>query len=178
MDLYPAEDRASFGYAPPLTQDGRPNPGTNVSSPELVTQTRRIEPLTAAHSPGPSHEDDFFEELKTTHCSNWQFELRRMEKSNRLLSDELASLLSSRKKRKRRKGASNPQRDCANCHTRVTPEWRRGPSGQRDLCNSCGLRWAKQMSRSGNGSDQNAHRIAAKGQIQAQAQAESSASRS
>jgi hypothetical protein len=36
-------------------------------------------------------------------------------------------------------------RDCANCHTRNTPEWRRGPSGQRDLCNSCGLRWAKQV---------------------------------
>jgi GATA zinc finger len=33
-------------------------------------------------------------------------------------------------------------KDCANCHTRVTPKWRRGPSGRRDLCNSCGLRWA------------------------------------
>jgi hypothetical protein len=37
------------------------------------------------------------------------------------------------------------QKDCANCHTNNTPEWRRGPSGQRDLCNSCGLRWAKQV---------------------------------
>lgn len=34
-------------------------------------------------------------------------------------------------------------RECANCHTRDTPEWRRGPSGKRDLCNGCGLRWAK-----------------------------------
>jgi GATA zinc finger len=33
-------------------------------------------------------------------------------------------------------------KDCANCHTRVTPEWRRGPSGRRDLCNNCGLSWA------------------------------------
>jgi hypothetical protein len=41
----------------------------------------------------------------------------------------------------------NVIRDCANCHTRNTPEWRRGPSGQRDLCNSCGLRWAKQTGR-------------------------------
>ncbi|PBP20000.1 GATA zinc finger protein [Diplocarpon rosae] len=70
-----------------------------------------------------------------------------MEKSNRLLAEELASLLSSKKKRKRRRGAGHPHRDCANCHTRVTPEWRRGPSGQRDLCNSCGLRWAKQTGR-------------------------------
>ncbi|MBN6743386.1 GATA zinc finger domain-containing protein, partial [Acidithiobacillus sp. MC6.1] len=82
-----------------------------------------------------------------TRCTSWQFELRQIEKSNRLLAEELASLLSNKKKRKRRKGAGHLQRDCANCHTRVTPEWRRGPSGQRDLCNSCGLRWAKQVSK-------------------------------
>ncbi|KAF8860653.1 hypothetical protein BDZ45DRAFT_588043 [Acephala macrosclerotiorum] len=91
-------------------------------------------------------EDNIFNELKTTRCTSWQFELRQMEKSNRLLAEELAALISNKKKRKRRKG-NNPARDCANCHTRVTPEWRRGPSGQRDLCNSCGLRWAKQVSR-------------------------------
>jgi PAS domain S-box-containing protein len=91
--------------------------------------------------------DNIFDELKTTRCTSWQFELRQMEKSNRVLAEELAALLSSKKKRKRRKGAGHLQRDCANCHTRVTPEWRRGPSGQRDLCNSCGLRYAKQVSR-------------------------------
>lgn len=93
-------------------------------------------------------EDNIFDELKTTRCTSWQFELRQMEKSNRILAEELAGLLSSKKKRKRRKGAGHLQRDCANCHTRVTPEWRRGPSGLRDLCNSCGLRYAKQVSRS------------------------------
>jgi PAS domain S-box-containing protein len=95
-------------------------------------------------------EDNIFDELKTTRCTSWQYELRQMEKSNRILAEELASLLSSKKKRKRRKGAGHLQRDCANCHTRVTPEWRRGPSGQRDLCNSCGLRYAKQVSRGGS----------------------------
>ncbi|KAB8292950.1 hypothetical protein EYC80_007314 [Monilinia laxa] len=70
-----------------------------------------------------------------------------MEKNNRLLAEELASLVSAKKKRKRRKGAGNSQRDCVNCHTKSTPEWRRGPSGNRDLCNSCGLRWAKMQGR-------------------------------
>ncbi|KAK4990889.1 hypothetical protein LTR50_002257 [Elasticomyces elasticus] len=88
-------------------------------------------------------EDNVFDELKTTRSSSWQFELRQMERRNRLLAEEVQSLLVSKKKRKRRKGAGQQQKDCANCHTRVTPEWRRGPSGQRDLCNSCGLRWAK-----------------------------------
>ena len=90
-------------------------------------------------------EDNIFDELRTTKCSSWQFELRQMEKVNRILAEELGGLLSKKKKRKRRKGVGNLVRDCANCHTRNTPEWRRGPSGQRDLCNSCGLRWAKQV---------------------------------
>lgn len=91
-------------------------------------------------------DDNIFDELKTTRCTSWQYELRQMEKVNRVLAEELHGLLSNKKKRKRRKGVGNFVRDCANCHTRNTPEWRRGPSGQRDLCNSCGLRWAKQVS--------------------------------
>lgn len=90
-------------------------------------------------------DDNIFDELKTTRCTSWQYELRQMEKVNRVLAEELHGLLSNKKKRKRRKGVGNFVRDCANCHTRNTPEWRRGPSGQRDLCNSCGLRWAKQV---------------------------------
>ncbi|KAI1080272.1 hypothetical protein F5B20DRAFT_106568 [Whalleya microplaca] len=92
-------------------------------------------------------DDNMFDELKTTRCTSWQYELRQMEKVNRVLAEELHGLLSNKKKRKRRKGVGNAVRDCANCHTRNTPEWRRGPSGQRDLCNSCGLRWAKQTGR-------------------------------
>lgn len=91
-------------------------------------------------------EENLFEELKTVRSTSWQFELRQMEKRNRFLAEEVQSLLAAKKKRKRRKGAGQLQKDCANCHTRVTPEWRRGPSGNRDLCNSCGLRWAKQVS--------------------------------
>ncbi|ORY60707.1 PAS domain-containing protein [Pseudomassariella vexata] len=92
-------------------------------------------------------DDNIFDELKTTRCTSWQYELRQMEKVNRVLAEELHGLLSNKKKRKRRKGVGNVVRDCANCHTRNTPEWRRGPSGNRDLCNSCGLRWAKQTGR-------------------------------
>nr|QWY02562.1 white collar 1 [Ophiocordyceps xuefengensis] len=98
-------------------------------------------------------DDNIFDELRTTKCSSWQFELRQMEKVNRILAEELGGLLSNKKKRKRRKGVGNMVRDCANCHTRNTPEWRRGPSGQRDLCNSCGLRWAKQVRYLGRGDD-------------------------
>lgn len=90
-------------------------------------------------------EDNVFDELKTTRSTSWQYELRQMEKRNRILAEEVQSLMSAKKKRKRRRGAGLLQKDCANCHTKHTPEWRRGPSGNRDLCNSCGLRWAKQV---------------------------------
>lgn len=90
-------------------------------------------------------DDNLFDELKTTKSSSWQYEIRQLEKRNRLLAEEVQTLLAAKKKRKRRRG-KDQQKDCANCHTRVTPEWRRGPSGQRDLCNSCGLRWAKLVS--------------------------------
>jgi PAS domain S-box-containing protein len=90
-------------------------------------------------------DDNSFDELKTTRSTSWQFELRQMEKRNRMLHEEVQSLLTAKRKRKRRRGAGLLQKDCANCHTKDTPEWRRGPSGNRDLCNSCGLRWAKSV---------------------------------
>ncbi|KAH6608845.1 hypothetical protein Trco_002191 [Trichoderma cornu-damae] len=79
------------------------------------------QPAGGALAPGSqdaalASDDNIFDELRTTKCSSWQFELRQMEKVNRILAEELG-------------------------------EWRRGPSGQRDLCNSCGLRWAKQTGR-------------------------------
>lgn len=107
---------------------------------------------------------NLFDELKTTRSTSWQFELRQMEKRNRLLAEELQSLLAARKKRKRRKGAGMLEKDCANCHTKTTPEWRRGPSGNRDLCNSCGLRWAKQQGRISPRTTTGSARSAASGQ--------------
>lgn len=61
------------------------------------------------------------------------------------LADELQRLLTRKRKRKRKQTAIPVGKSCAMCQTKNTPEWRRGPSGSRDLCNSCGLRWAKQV---------------------------------
>ncbi|KAH9002906.1 hypothetical protein EDB86DRAFT_3073405 [Lactarius hatsudake] len=32
---------------------------------------------------------------------------------------------------------------CASCKATTSPEWRKGPSGKKDLCNACGLRYAR-----------------------------------
>ena len=145
-----SEDSTPIGHLSafsPLNQEGELAPRSSASLPGPITQAGGGLTI-GSQDMALASEDNIFDELKTTRCTSWQFELRQMEKSNRVLAEELASLLSNKKKRKRRKGAGHLQRDCANCHTRVTPEWRRGPSGKRDLCNSCGLRWAKQVSTS------------------------------
>ncbi|RMD41547.1 hypothetical protein DV735_g3574, partial [Chaetothyriales sp. CBS 134920] len=58
-------------------------------------------------------EDNIFDELKTTRSSSWQFELRQMERQNRLLAEELQALISRKKKRKRRKGLGQLEKDCS-----------------------------------------------------------------
>ncbi|KAJ3227797.1 hypothetical protein HK099_000051 [Clydaea vesicula] len=52
--------------------------------------------------------------------------------------------------KKRRRGAQarvGALGVCHSCHTKDTPEWRRGPDGARTLCNACGLHFAKLMRR-------------------------------
>ncbi|KAK4691393.1 hypothetical protein P7C71_g5597, partial [Lecanoromycetidae sp. Uapishka_2] len=132
----------------PTSSAGGQTPTSNTTNSKGVTTQAGGSGLVIGNQDEAlASEENVFDELKTTRSTSWQFELRQMEKRNRLLAEELQSLLSSKKKRKRRNGAGQLQKDCANCHTRVTPEWRRGPSGNRDLCNSCGLRWAKENGR-------------------------------
>lgn len=130
----------------PLTPKSA-NSNQNPSNEQVITEAGGNALAIGTQHEALASEENVFDELKTTRSTSWQFELRQMEKRNRLLAEELQSLLSSKKKRKRRNGAGHLQKDCANCHTRVTPEWRRGPSGNRDLCNSCGLRYAKENGR-------------------------------
>jgi hypothetical protein len=159
----PRTDQASVGSATSSTNiSGAGSTGQAPSRPPITPQSSQSQQpahengMVTQTAPGLcignqdealASEDNIFDELKTTRSTSWQFELRQMEKQNRILIEELQGLLSRRKKRKRRKGFGQMEKDCANCHTRVTPEWRRGPSGHRDLCNSCGLRWAKQVRR-------------------------------
>ena len=157
----PRTDQASVGSGTSSTNISPVNStGQTPARQPFTPQSSQSQPnvpdggIVATNGPGLSignqaealaSDDNIFDELKTTRSTSWQFELRQMEKQNRILIEELQGLLSRRKKRKRRKGFGQMEKDCANCHTRVTPEWRRGPSGRRDLCNSCGLRWAKQV---------------------------------
>ncbi|KAL3470813.1 PAS domain-containing protein [Aspergillus californicus] len=123
----------------PSMQHPRPHP----NYPEPFTTSGGT--ITAASPGEPETPSALFEELNPTRGSSWQFELRELEKQNRTLAEEAQRLLAKRKKRKRKQNAVAVEKTCAMCQTKSTPEWRRGPSGNRDLCNGCGLRWAKQV---------------------------------
>ncbi|KAF7311342.1 hypothetical protein MKEN_01035900 [Mycena kentingensis (nom. inval.)] len=53
----------------------------------------------------------------------------------------------ARKKKMTKKSAPAPpeQYACITCGRTDSPEWRKGPTGPKTLCNACGLRWAKQV---------------------------------
>ncbi|KAI0768048.1 hypothetical protein BD413DRAFT_566287 [Trametes elegans] len=53
------------------------------------------------------------------------------------------------------RGAGNPPvgvTKCASCKVTHSPEWRKGPSGKKDLCNACGLRFARSRAKKEGGS--------------------------
>ncbi|KAG0221182.1 hypothetical protein B0O80DRAFT_457910 [Mortierella sp. GBAus27b] len=39
------------------------------------------------------------------------------------------------------------EKSCESCGTTNSPEWRRGQSGKKDLCNACGLRYSRSVAR-------------------------------
>ncbi|PWN31350.1 uncharacterized protein FA14DRAFT_162766 [Meira miltonrushii] len=46
--------------------------------------------------------------------------------------------------RRVRKRRDEAEQSCVSCSAEETPEWRKGPSGSRTLCNACGLLYAKE----------------------------------
>ncbi|KAL9552803.1 hypothetical protein MBANPS3_003597 [Mucor bainieri] len=43
----------------------------------------------------------------------------------------------------------HPKHHCQSCGTDSSPEWRRGPTGHKTLCNACGLRYSRSVARQG-----------------------------
>ncbi|KXS09899.1 hypothetical protein M427DRAFT_149316 [Gonapodya prolifera JEL478] len=62
----------------------------------------------------------------------------------------VASLLAHAVTRKPRQGSvDDPVHGCEECGITSSPEWRKGPSGMKTLCNACGLRYARKNARGG-----------------------------
>ncbi|KAF9870258.1 cutinase palindrome-binding protein [Colletotrichum karsti] len=56
---------------------------------------------------------------------------------------------------KKKKLKTSEEYVCTDCGTLDSPEWRKGPSGPKTLCNACGLRWAKKEKKNRHGGGSN-----------------------
>ncbi|KAJ8659260.1 hypothetical protein O0I10_004974 [Lichtheimia ornata] len=59
------------------------------------------------------------------------------------MSQQNGSLMMSDENEAITNSAPAELRVCSKCRTTTSPEWRKGPSGNKTLCNACGLRFAR-----------------------------------
>nr|ACL81173.1 putative blue-light photoreceptor PCMADA3 [Pilobolus crystallinus] len=88
-----------------------------------------------------------FSELDPIRTTNWQYELYQLQKTNKKLKDQLDSYTNpkTRLRKKKKIKTCESSKICANCQRKDSPEWRKGPNGPKELCNACGLRYAKSL---------------------------------
>jgi PAS domain S-box-containing protein len=138
--FYPGD--VSFGVGRPsfaLIQI-RSKTTSSTSGPALVT-------LADMNSPNSSDADEnLFAELETVRGTSWQYELHQLQLANRKLKEQLESYNNpKRRKQKKKAETSDIPKMCAQCQSTDSPEWRKGPNGPKELCNACGLRYAKTL---------------------------------
>ncbi|KAJ3333353.1 hypothetical protein HDU76_008978 [Blyttiomyces sp. JEL0837] len=64
-------------------------------------------------------------------------------KRMRIAMDEPSEIRAPARRRTAKKESYAGPGLCHGCHAKETPEWRRGPTGSRTLCNACGLIYMK-----------------------------------
>ncbi|GAN05162.1 conserved hypothetical protein [Mucor ambiguus] len=58
-------------------------------------------------------------------------------------------LPNSSDKQQQYSSSQHSKHHCQSCGTDSSPEWRRGPTGHKTLCNACGLRYSRSVARQG-----------------------------
>ncbi|KAL7332423.1 hypothetical protein PS15p_204473 [Mucor circinelloides] len=133
--------------------------GDNSCPPPFVLLQVKLasptQPLTLNnYIPNPNHlspnfiNDNLFAELESSRTTNWQYELHQLQQSNKRLRDQLDKYNNPNKQRRKKKTKYNDHdgpKMCAKCQRTDSPEWRKGPNGPKELCNACGLRYAKSL---------------------------------
>ncbi|OZJ04281.1 hypothetical protein BZG36_02582 [Bifiguratus adelaidae] len=102
--------------------------------------------LTSENAKSGLRDDNIFDELVSVRSTSWQFELHQLQLTNKKLRNEVQALSEEKKKRryaKHRRADQHAGKVCLFCGRTDSPEWRRGPNGTKELCNACGLRYAK-----------------------------------
>ncbi|KAG0946851.1 hypothetical protein G6F57_004445 [Rhizopus arrhizus] len=92
-------------------------------------------------------DENLFAELETVRGTSWQYELHQLQLANRKLKEQLEYYTNPKKRKQKKKSTetSDIPKMCAQCQSTDSPEWRKGPNGPKELCNACGLRYAKTL---------------------------------
>jgi GATA zinc finger len=122
------------------------------SSPNSSTDDNSPRPRVGSLGPPASADHNLFAELETLRSTSWQYELHQMRLTNKKLREEVESLQSKMygtELETTPSGSASSDsslgRICKRCKRRHSPEWRCGPGGPKELCNACGLRYAKSL---------------------------------
>ncbi|KAB5590324.1 GATA zinc finger domain-containing protein 10 [Ceratobasidium theobromae] len=100
----------------------------------------RPAPSAPADPPSPAPQEAQMSVFDPRHDEATRIAMRDMEdiRARRPPHGQPASKVKYKKRSR-----ATPPGHCHSCDISDTPEWRRGPDGQRTLCNACGLHYAK-----------------------------------
>ncbi|KAG1459561.1 hypothetical protein G6F56_006136 [Rhizopus delemar] len=105
-----------------------------------------LESVTQGHH---QSDENMFAELETVRGTSWQYELHQLQLTNRKLKEQLEYYTNPKSRKQKKKKSFEKTTDipkmCAQCQSTESPEWRKGPNGPKELCNACGLRYAKTL---------------------------------
>ncbi|GAA6063871.1 hypothetical protein JCM10212_003607 [Sporobolomyces blumeae] len=132
------------------------------SIPPASSEQPAYAPVSAEHSAGPSHNASppLFHPSTTTPAKEpTPLESPTNEAPGGIGPEEkdakAPQVASSAGAKEGKKGRTRPEgpvfkpglKACESCQTVNSPEWRKGPSGAKSLCNACGLRYARSVAR-------------------------------
>ncbi|KAF8672239.1 zinc finger binding DNA consensus sequence [AT]GATA[AG] [Rhizoctonia solani] len=129
----PTDDIVTQRPAPSPPTDRVPSPITAPASPTNVVPPAQ-EAQMGVFDGQPERKSTVEDDAKAA-------AIRDME-DIRARRNQVQANASGKVKYKKRSRATPPGQ-CHSCEISDTPEWRRGPDGQRTLCNACGLHYAK-----------------------------------
>ncbi|OMJ11546.1 GATA zinc finger domain-containing protein 3 [Smittium culicis] len=118
------------------------------SNNQIIMSSRphNIENLTISHSSlsqtqsvSANNFNDLYPRQSSSLVSNAQFSSSNQFNRRYTLPSPIPNLLNKSLKNKLRLN------QCISCGTTNSPEWRKGPHGQKTLCNACGLRYSRSI---------------------------------
>ncbi|KAF3989172.1 hypothetical protein FT663_03619 [Candidozyma haemuli var. vulneris] len=115
-------------------------PAEHSATPKLTEVTSMPKPRAALPTPTPS---PLSKKPIVASVSPKLSKPQKYTKKSLLSSPQKEKTIVKSTVAKRRGRKKKPEAYCHQCGSTSTPEWRRGPSGSRSLCNACGLFYMK-----------------------------------